>query len=109
MYALVALGIVLVFKASGVANLAQGALTMVGAYVVWWLAAGLGTPPWGAMPLALAPMFFFGRGLRRVAPRRMVGQPGIMILMLTLGLELPLRGPAAAPARGAPERLAIGT
>jgi branched-chain amino acid transport system permease protein len=54
MYALVALGIVLVFKASGVANLAQGALTMVGAYVVWWLAIVLGAPLWVAIPLALA-------------------------------------------------------
>jgi branched-chain amino acid transport system permease protein len=108
MYALVALGIVLVFKASGVANLAQGALTMVGAYVVWWLAAGLGAPLWLAIPLALVAMFFFGRGLERVALRRMVGQPVIMIIMLTLGLEILLRGAAPALAGAAMKRLDIG-
>ena len=108
MYALVALGIVLVFKASGVANLAQGALTMVGAYVVWWLAAGLGAPLWAAMPLALAAMFLFGRGLERVALRRMVGQPVIMIIMLTLGLDILLRGAARALAGATMKRLDIG-
>jgi branched-chain amino acid transport system permease protein len=108
MYALVALGIVLVFKASGVANLAQGALTMVGAYVVWWLAAGLGAPLWLAIPLALVAMFFFGRGLERVALRRMVGQPVIMIIMLTLGLEFLLRGAGPALAGATMKRLDIG-
>jgi branched-chain amino acid transport system permease protein len=108
MYALVALGIVLVFKASGVANLAQGALTMVGAYVVWWLASVLGAPLWLAIPLALAAMFFFGRGLERVALRRMVGQPVIMIIMLTLGLEILLRGAAPALAGATMKRLDIG-
>jgi branched-chain amino acid transport system permease protein len=96
MYALVALGIVLVFKASGVANLAQGALAMVGAYVVWWLASATGAPLWVAIPLGVVAMFFLGRGLERVALRRMVGQPVIMIIMLTLGIEILLRGLAPA-------------
>ncbi|MBX6425816.1 MAG: branched-chain amino acid ABC transporter permease [Variibacter sp.] len=96
MYALVALGIVLVFKSSGVANLAQGALAMVGAYVVWWLGSATGAPLWAVIPLGVIAMFFFGRGLERVALRRMVGQPVIMIIMLTLGLEILLRGLAPA-------------
>lgn len=96
MYALTALGIVLVFKTSGVANLAQGALAMVGGYVMWWFAAALGAPLWLAVPLSLVVMFGVGRGIERVALRRMVGQPVIMIIMLTLGVEILLRG--AAPA-----------
>ncbi len=92
MYALVALGIVIIFKSSGVANLAHGALAMVGGYLVWWLSGELGAPIWAAVPVSIVAMFFFGRGLERIALRRMVGQPVIMIIMLTLGIEIMLRG-----------------
>ena len=44
MYALVALGIVLVYKTSGVANFAQGAIAMTGGYATWAISAGLGLP-----------------------------------------------------------------
>jgi branched-chain amino acid transport system permease protein len=108
MYALTALGIVLVFKSSGVANLAQGALAMVGGYVVWWLADALGAPIWAAIPLGLVVMFFFGQGLERMALRRMVGQPAIMIIMLTLGVEILLRGAAPAVWGTVLKRLDIG-
>lgn len=100
MYALVALGIVLVYKSSGVANLAQGALAMVGGYVVWWLGYALGAPLWAAIPLGILVMFGLGVGLERAALRRMVGQPVIMVIMLTLGIEILLRG--AAPALWGP-------
>jgi branched-chain amino acid transport system permease protein len=108
MYALVALGIVLVYKSSGVANLAQGALAMVGGYVTWWLAEGLGLSLWAAIPLAILAMFYAGRGLERVALRRMVGQPVIMIIMLTLGIEILLRGAAPAVWGAVMKRLEIG-
>jgi branched-chain amino acid transport system permease protein len=108
MYALVALGIVLVFKASGVANLAQGALVMVGAYVAWWLGAAFGAPLWLAAILAVAAMFFFGQALERLALRRMIGQPVIMIIMLTLGIEILLRGLAPALGGAAMKRMDIG-
>jgi branched-chain amino acid transport system permease protein len=108
MYALVALGIVIVFKSSGVANLAQGALVMLGAYVIWWLAPALGLSIWLAIPVGFVAMFFIGRGVERVVLRRMVGQPVIMIIMLTLGLEILLRG--LAPALWGPtmKRLDVG-
>jgi branched-chain amino acid transport system permease protein len=108
MYALVALGIVLIFKASGVANLAQGALAMLGAYLVWWIGATLGLPVWAAIPLGVIAMFYIGRALERVALRRMVGQPVIMIIMLTLGLEILLRGLAPALWGTTLKRLDIG-
>jgi branched-chain amino acid transport system permease protein len=108
MYALVALGIVLIFKASGVANLAQGALAMLGAYLVWWIATTVGLPVWIAIPIGVVAMFFIGRGLERVALRRMVGQPVIMIIMLTLGLEILLRGLAPALWGTTLKRLDIG-
>lgn len=92
MYALLAAGIVLIYKTSGIANLAQGALAMTGAYVVVALGQWLGAPIWVVIPLALALMFGLGVLLERVALRRMIGQPVIMVIMLTIGLEIFLRG-----------------
>lgn len=92
MYSLVALGIVMIYKASGVANLAQGALVMTGGYVVLALAHDAGMPMWLAMPIAIVILFFLGVGIERVVLRRMAGQPLIMIIMLTLGLDIFLRG-----------------
>lgn len=92
MYALLAAGIVLIYKTSGIANLAQGALAMTGAYAVVVLGQALGAPIWLSVPLALALMFGFGILLERVALRRMIGQPVIMVIMLTIGLEIFLRG-----------------
>jgi len=108
MYALVALGIVLVFKASSVANLAQGALVMVGAYLTWASMELLGAPIWAAIPLGIIAMFFIGRGIERVALRRMIGQPVIMVIMLTLGLEIMLRGLAPAVFGPVKKRLDLG-
>lgn len=92
MYALVAAGIVLIYKTSGVANLAQGALAMTGAYMAWIASALIGLPMWLGAPLAALVMFGVGALIERLAMRRMIGQPLIMAIMLTMGLEILLRG-----------------
>jgi branched-chain amino acid transport system permease protein len=91
MYSLVAMGIVLIYKSSSVPNLAQGSMTMLGAYIVLAFANNAGAPIWLAIPLAIVTMFGIGIGIERVALRRLAGRPIIMILMLTLGLEIFLR------------------
>ncbi|MTE00710.1 branched-chain amino acid ABC transporter permease [Paracoccus sp. YIM 132242] len=91
MYALVALGFVLIYKSAGVPNLAQGALVMTAGYAVW-MVMSWGLNVWIAIPLAAAIMFGFGLVVERLLLRRMVGQPVIMVVMLTLGLEILLRG-----------------
>lgn len=96
MYSLVALGIVLIYKSSSVPNLAQGAMTMLGAYVVLAIANGIGLPMWTAIPLAMGTMFFVGMGIERVALRRLAGRPIIMILMMTLGLDIFIRATTMA-------------
>ena len=48
LYALLALGFVVIYRASKVFNLAQGELMLLGAYMVWTLALGLQLPPWQA-------------------------------------------------------------
>jgi len=92
MYGLVALGIVLIYKTSGTANFAQGAIAMMGAYVVWAFAGAAGLPMWLAIAVAILLMFAFGVAVERTVLRRMIGQPVIMIVMLTFGIELLLRG-----------------
>ena len=67
MYALVALGIVLIYKTSGLANLAQGAIAMTGAYVTWAIASGVGAPIGLAIPFALVLMFGIGMLIERLA------------------------------------------
>ena len=108
MYALVSLGIVLIYKPSGLANLAQGAVAMTGAYITWAIAAGLGAPMWLAIPAALGAMFLFGVMVERLALRRMIGQPVIMTIMLTLGIEILLRGLMPGIFGAAVKRLDIG-
>src|ERR1700722_9143724 len=106
MYSLVAIGIVLIYKSSSVPNLAQGSMTMLGAYVVLAFANNAGAPIWLAIPLAIVTMF--GIGIGRVALRRLAGRPIIMILMLTLGLEIFLRAGAMAIWGGTARPMPIG-
>jgi branched-chain amino acid transport system permease protein len=108
MYSLVAMGIVLIYKSSSVPNLAQGALTMVGAYVVLAFADGLHAPIWLAIPLAMLVMCGRGIGIERVALRRLAGRPVVMILMLTLGLDIFLRGATLAISGGTARPMKIG-
>ncbi len=90
-YSLVALGIVLIYKSSSVPNLSQGALIMLGAYMVLAFSDHLGWPIWLAILVAMALMFLVGFALERLALRGLAGQPVIMILMMTLGLDVFLR------------------
>jgi branched-chain amino acid transport system permease protein len=108
MYSLVAMGIVLIYKSSSVPNLAQGALTMVGAYVVLAFANGAGLPMWAAIPLAMLTMMAMGMGIERVALRRLAGRPIVMILMMTLGLDIFLRAVTLVIGGGTARPLDIG-
>lgn len=108
MYSLVAMGIVLIYKSSSVPNLAQGALTMVGAYVVIAFAEAVGLPMWLAIPAGMLTMALLGAGVERVALRRLAGRPIVMILMLTLGIDIFLRATALAIAGGTARPLRLG-
>ncbi len=108
MYSLVAMGIVLIYKSSSVPNLAQGALTMVGAYVVLAFSEGVGAPMWLAIPLAMLTMCGLGIAIERVALRRLAGRPIVMILMMTLGLDIFLRATTLLVGGGTARPLRIG-
>lgn len=108
LYSLFAIGLVLIYKASSVPNLAQGGLTMVGAYVVLALARDAGAPLWIAIPLAAVFMFGLGVGIERVALRRLAGRPIVMILMMTIGIDIFLRGATLALWGGTSRSVELG-
>jgi branched-chain amino acid transport system permease protein len=92
MYSLIALGFVLVYKATDALNFAQGELVMIAGFAV---ATGLGTwrvPLWLAVTATLAAMVAFGFGLERVVLRPLLGRPVVAIIMATIGLAAILRG-----------------
>src|SRR5690625_2473764 len=107
MYSLVALGIVLIYKSSGVPNLAQGAMVMLAGYIVWLLSSW-GIPVYLSIVLAILAMFVLGVLTERLLLRKMVGQPIIMIVMLTLGLEIFLRGVVPGFLWASPKQLNLG-
>ena len=107
MYSLVALGVVLIYKSAGVPNLAQGAMVMSAAYIVWVLSS-YGVPMLLAILIGAIIMFIFGMLAERFLLRKMVGQPIIMIVMLTLGLEIFLRGFGPGILGAAPKQISIG-
>jgi len=92
MYSLIALGFVLVYKATDAINFAQGEFVMIAGFVA---AGGLmvwGAPLWIVVPLALASMIAFGFVLERVMLRKLIGRPVIAVVMATIGLASILRG-----------------
>jgi len=89
-YALIALGIVLIYKCSGVVNFAQGAYAMLGAYITYaFLRAG--APPIVAVLLGMVVMAGIGVLTERLALRLMLKAPIVSIMMVTLGLLIFLR------------------
>ena len=72
MYSLVALGVVLIYKSAGVPNLAQGAMVMSAAYIVWVLSS-YGVPMLLAILIGAIIMFIFGMLAERFLLRKMVG------------------------------------
>jgi branched-chain amino acid transport system permease protein len=108
MYALVALGVVLIYKASRYANLAQGAFAMAGGYACLILSQSVGLPIWAAIPVSVGLLFALGLLVERLMLRRMIGQPIIMVIMLTLGLEIMMRGLLPGFAGSMARRLDLG-
>lgn len=92
MYALVAVGFVLIYKATSVINFAQGDLVMFAAYAAAVM-LGLGKLPlWGVVPILFAGMLVLGFVLERGILRPMIGQPVISVIMVTIGLTFMLEG-----------------
>lgn len=91
-YALVALGLVLTYKATEVLNFAHGDLLMLAAFTGWALIAGLGWSFWIALPATLAIIGTAAWLIESRVMRRIAGQPQFAGVMLTIGLAFMIRG-----------------
>src|ERR1700680_482255 len=87
MYSLVALGFVLIYKASGVFNFAQGAMVFFAAVTVVGLQQETGLSVWLALPLTLIVMVILGLLIERVVLRPLVNQPRVSLLLGPFGLS----------------------
>ena len=91
-YGLIALGFVLIYKATETVNFAQGDLMMLGAFAGLAGMSVLGWPFWLAALAAVAVMALAGRLIERAVIRPVLGQPQFSIVMLTFGLGYIARG-----------------
>jgi branched-chain amino acid transport system permease protein len=91
-YGLIALGFVLIFKATGILNLATGAFMTLGAYICLTVLSQLGAPFWLAFLCTLGFAIILGIVLERIILRPLIGEPIISVVMVTIGLSSILQG-----------------
>jgi branched-chain amino acid transport system permease protein len=92
MYALVAIGFVLIYKASGVFNFAQGAMVFFAALTCVGMVDKFGLSIWIAIPITMLAMVLLGLAIERVVLRPLVNQPEITLFMATIGLAFFIEG-----------------
>jgi branched-chain amino acid transport system permease protein len=91
-YGLIALGFVLIYKATETVSFAQGELMMLGGFCALSLTTVLHLPFWLAAMATVALMAIFGLLLERAVIRPILGQPAFSIVMLTIGIGYVARG-----------------
>ena len=92
LYALAALAVVMVYKATRVVNIAIGEMLMVGAYLFFTFSATLALPLWLAIPAAVLGSGVLGALIERTMIRPLLGEPPISVFMVTVGLGSVLVG-----------------
>jgi branched-chain amino acid transport system permease protein len=93
-YGLIALGFVLIYKATEMVNFAQGDVMMLGGFIAFSLIAQFHLPYWVGGLLAILITAAFGYALDALILRRVIGQPQFAVVMLTLGLGFIFRAAA---------------
>jgi len=90
LYAMVALGLGLIFGVMRVINIAHGPLLMLGAYATYFLTTSAGLNPFLTVPIAMALLFVVGVALQRTLVFRVVDAPELSSLLLTFGISIAL-------------------
>lgn len=90
LYAMVALGLALIFGVMRVINIAHGTLLMLGAYVTYWWFHSLGWNPYLSLPVSMGLLFLAGVLLQRIFVHRVVDAPELSSLLLTFGISISL-------------------
>ena len=96
LYSLVALGFVLIYKASDALNFAQGEFVMFAGYIVAACVQLYGFPLYVAVPVAIVGMVALGFLVEKLVLQHMIGRPVVAIIMATIGLAAFLQGLAPA-------------
>ena len=91
-YALVAIGFVIILKCSNAFNIAQGHFVLIGGYLGYTFLVPFGLPIWASLLLAIAVASLLGLLIERFALRPLVGQPELAIIMMTIALATMLEG-----------------
>lgn len=92
LYALLALGFVVIYRASKVFNFAQGELMLCGAFTLWTFTLGAGLPPIVGVPLAFLVSIAYGFAIERLFFSRLIGESLFSMVMVTIGLVILIRG-----------------
>ncbi|MBI5271610.1 MAG: branched-chain amino acid ABC transporter permease [Burkholderiales bacterium] len=92
LYALVAMGFVVIYRASKVFNMATGEMLVLGAFLVWWAVASRGMHPAVGIAAALAIAVLVGLAIERLFFRRLIGESVFSMIMVTIGLLILTRG-----------------
>jgi len=90
LYAMVALGLALIFGVMRVINIAHGPLLMLGAYTTFFLYQALGLNPYLSVPITMLVLFALGALLQRTLVFRVVDAPELSSLLLTFGISIAL-------------------
>jgi len=91
-YALIALGFVLVWKSSGVANLALGQLVLISSWFTYGMLVQAGLPLWLGIPLVILFALALGWIIERFVLRPLIAQPILSLITVTLGLAFFIQG-----------------
>ena len=92
LYALIALGFVIIYKATRVINFAIGEIMMFAAYLFLAFAGGMEMSPWIALPLAVIGGSILGGVIEKTMIRPMLGESPISVVMVTIGIASILVG-----------------
>ncbi len=90
LYAMVALGLALIFGVMRVINIAHGPLLMLGAYTTFFIYQALGLNPYLTVPITMLVLFILGALLQRTLVYRVVDAPELSSLLLTFGISIAL-------------------
>ena len=93
-YALLAVGLTLIFGVLRVVNFAHAEFMMLGMYGAYWLWAGFGLDPYASVVLVTPVIFLLGVLVDRVVIRRSIGKPDVTVVFATLGLSILLQNAA---------------
>ena len=91
-YALIAIGFVIILKCSEVFNIAQGHFVLIGGYLGYTFLVPLGLPIWAALGMAIATAIIMGLAIERFALRPLLGEPVLAVVMVTIALSTILGG-----------------